>query len=187
MSLQSLAEALGPLVDASATQPRNKPHSAFSPLVGWLDTWWSSEDCETATTDRFLVPDPDLFISPIINYNFPEPSTHTPLPALRATNTPGIALQDEDCEDGVSEMRRPLRQSHKAGLTKEEFDYVVNSLLKFLEDAEAASRESGCDGCECECECECIAPVNADHGLSHDLWYAPPFWSLFLRGAHAQL
>lgn len=173
MSLQSLAEALVPLADASATQPRSKLHSPFSPL-GWL-TMWSSEGRETARTDRFLVPDPDLFISPVINFNFSESSNHQTLSVLRTADSPGIALHDGNCEDGQQCISR---QSHKEGLTKEEFDYVVNSLLKFLEEAEVASPESECE------EYKCDASEDTDHSLGHGLWYAPPFRSLFLLYAH---
>ena len=164
MSPRSLAQALVPLADASATQPRSKLHSPFSPLVGWLATWLSSEGRgrEAAKTDRFLVPDPDLFISPV---TFPELSDPVPPIAAHSTATDGpsmsIALRDD-----VSEMRVPLIQPRKDGLTEDEFDYVVNSLLEYLEDAELASPESGCE------EYEYYSLEKTQRRLRHGLWYS---------------
>jgi hypothetical protein len=163
MAFQS-TRSLVSLANASATQLRRKlhsPFSPFSPLVGWLATWWPSEDHGSARTDHFLVPDPDLFISPLIT--FPQPSNGTP----DSADVSSVAWydNDKDDEDDVSEVCNPFGQPHRDGLTKDEFDYVVNSLLKFLEEAELASPESGCE------EYEYYAPENTERGLRHGLWY----------------
>ena len=160
MSSQSFAENLFPLADASATQPRSKPHSPFSPLVGWFATWWSSEneDREAAKTNCSLGPDLDLFASPI------NPSDMSNArPTIHTTDTSAMALRDDD----ASETCIPLVQSYKDGLTKEEFDYVVNSLLEYLEEAELASPESGRE------EYAYYAPENAERRLRHGVWYVP--------------
>lgn len=176
MSLQSLAETLVPLADASATQPRSKLHSPFSPLVGWFATWWSSEGYESAGTGRSLVPDPDLFISPVFHY--PEPSNHTPPAALHCTDTPGIALCNGDEGEDGSEIRIPLSPPRKDGPTKEEFEYVVNSLLKFLEEAELVSSEAVCE------EYKYYTPEKTERRLRHGLWYARLLGSLSPLDAH---
>lgn len=161
MSLRSLAENLFPRADASATQPQRKRHSTFSPIVGWLATLWAPEDRKTAKMDHSLVHDPGLFISPVSSSDTP-PVVHTP-------DTAGMTMHDDDNDDNddASEMCISLTHPHKHGLTKQEFDYVVNSLLEYLEEAELASPESGCE------EYEYYAPTNNERRLYPELWYAP--------------
>jgi len=187
MALQSLAETLFPLADASATQPRGKLHSPFSPLVGWLATLWGSEDRERAKMERVLVHDPDLFLSP--------GSSSDTLPSVHPTETAGMTLCDDgndgdndydydydcDCDydDGAPEMRISPIQPRKHGLTKEEFDYVVNSLLEYLEEAELSSPESGCE------EYEYYAPGDTGCRPHHAPWYAPFLWLFYLVFTHA--
>lgn len=110
--------------------------------------------------EHFLVHDPDPFISPVSSSNTP-PTVHT-------TDTAGITLHDGDDndDDDAPEMRIPHNQPHKHGLTKEEFDDVVNSLLEYLEEAEIASPESGCE------EYEYYSPENAERELHYGPWYA---------------
>ncbi len=156
MSLQSLSLA----ADASATQPHRKRHSPFSPLVGWLATLWEPENRETAKMDHVLVHDPGLFISPVSSSNAP--------PTIHTTDTAGMTtLHAADDDDDVPDMRISLTHPHKHGLTKEEFDYVVNSLLEYLEEAELASPESGYE------EYEYYAPENTERRLHYGPWCAP--------------
>lgn len=92
-----------------------------------------------------------------------------------------MTLHDDDNDD-ASEMRISLAHPHKHGLTKQEFDYVVNSLLEYLEEAELASPESGCE------EYEYYAPANNERRLYPELWYAPfiiPMVILFGVHPHA--
>ena len=77
-----------------------------------------------------------------------------------------IALRDDD-DDDASIMRMPLGQPHKDDLTKEEVDYVVNSLLEYLEEAKVASPESGCE------EYEYYTREYTKRRLRHGLWYLP--------------
>ena len=158
MSLQSLAKNLFPLADASAIQPRSRLQSPFSPLVGWLATWLSSEDYGTTKTNRLPVPDLDLFVSPI---NPPKPPNTSP--AFHSADASAMAQRDDDALG----MRVPFNQACEDGLTKEEFDYVVNSLLEYLEEAKLASPESGCE------EYEYYAPENTEGMQRHGLWYPP--------------
>ena len=138
--------------DASATQPHRKRHRhSLSPLVGWLATLWKRENRETAKMDHSLVRDPGLLISPGSSSSAP--------PTVHATT--------DDDDDDAPEMHISFTQSHKHGLTEEEFDYVVNSLLKYLEEAELASPESGCE------EYEYYAPNNTERRLHYGPWYAP--------------
>ena len=157
MSPQSLAESLFPLVHASATQPRGDRRSPFAPLVSWLTTSWASEDHETAKMDRFLVPETHLFTSPVINFHdLPKRSL-----ALPCAHTFGVPSRDDNY-GGASEM---CIQPHKDGLTENELDYVVNSLLEYLEEAKLTSPESGCE------EYEYYAPENTERGLCHGFLY----------------
>ena len=149
MSLQTPA----PAADASATQPHRKRHS-LSPLVGWLATLWKPANRETAKMDHFLVHSPGLFNSPV--------SSSNALPTIHTTTD-----DDDDDDDDAPEMRISLTHPHKHGLTKEEFDYVVNSLLAYLEEAEIASPESGCE------EYEYYAPENTERRLHYGPWYVP--------------
>ena len=160
--------------DASATQPRRRLQSPFEPLVGWLATLWAS-DRKAAKRHHCLIPEPVLLTSPACS---PEPS-NTP-PTLPSTDITDIALRDDgddDHNDDASGMRIPLSHSPKDGLTKEEVDYVVNSLLEYLEEAKVASPESGCE------EYEYYGPENTSRRLRHGLWYLPCLESLFF-GAH---
>ena len=153
MSPQSLAETLFPIADASATLPRSKLHSPSSPLAGWLAALWAPEDHETAIMDTFLFLGEESFVSPI---DFPEPPNAPP-----SVHSVGSASRDDN---DASERSRPLTRPHKHGLTEKEFDYVVSSLLEYLEEAEL---ESGCD------EYEYYDPANIECRLPRDLWYAP--------------
>ena len=101
--------------------------------------------------EHFLVYDPDPFISPVSSSNTP-PTVHT-------TDTADITLHDDNDNDATLETCSSLNQPHKHGLTKEEFDCVVNSLLEYLEEAEIASPESGCE------EYEYHSPENAKRKL----------------------
>jgi hypothetical protein len=159
MTLQALAESLIPL---AATQPRDRLHSPFSPLVGWLATLWLSEERNRANKNLFFVPDPDLFIFP----------ANDPPPTVRSIGSPCIAPCGNDDDDDnnnneVSEKRIPLVQPQKDGLTKEEFDYVVNSLLEYLEEAKLAPPESGYE------ECRHYVHENTERMLRNNPWYAP--------------
>ena len=188
MSPQSLAETLFPLAEASAILPRNKLHSPFSPLVGWLSTLWAADDREAARTDHFLIPADAHLFGPPTNFDFDfdldfaGPShTNTP-PSIHSIDSAGISLrdsdndndsdEDEDEDEDASELRLSLlRRPSKHGLTEEEFDYVVNSLLEYLEDAEL---ESGCE------EHEYYAPPEkTGRSRLRGLWYAPFRWSSF--------
>lgn len=148
MPPKSLTETLFPLADAS-TLPRSKLHSPFSPLVGWLSTLWALEDHDRARMDTFLYPGEEFFVSPA---DFPEPP-NAPPPSYSVDTT--ASYDDRD----ASERSSPLIWPHKYGLTEKEFDYVVTSLLEYLEEAEL---ESGCE------EYEYYAPENT---APHDLWY----------------
>jgi hypothetical protein len=167
MPLQSFPETLIGLGDASATQPRNRLQSPFSPLVGWLATLWAER--KAAKRNHRLMPEPVLFTS---RTSFHEPSNTLP------ASTDIIAPRNEDdYNDDASDMRIPLSQSHNDGLTKEEVDYVVNSLLEYLEEAKVASPESGCE------EYEYYASEDVGRRLRHGLWYDPFLESLFLLDA----
>jgi hypothetical protein len=169
MPLQSFPEMLIALGDASATQPRSRLRSPFSPLVGWLATLWAER--RAAKRDRRIVPEPVLFTSRASSH---EPSNMPPT-VHSTTDITGIAPHDEhDYDDNASDMRIPLSQSHNDGLTKEEVDYVVNSLLEYLEEAKVASPESGCE------EYEYYASEDVGRRLRHGLWYVPFLESLFL-------
>jgi len=160
--------------DASATQPRRRLQSPFEPLVCWLATLLAS-DRKAVKRDHRLIPEPVLFTSPACS---PEPS-NTP-PTLPSTDITDIALRDDgedDDNDNTSDMHIPLSQPPKDGLTKEEVDYVVNSLLKYLEEAKVASPELGCE------EYEYYGPENTSRRLRHGLWY-PPFLESLLFGAY---
>ena len=155
MSLQTLSLA----AEASATQPRRKHHS-LSPLVGWLTTLWKPENRQKAKMDHVLVHGPGLFNSPV--------SSSNALPTIHTT----------DDDDDASDMRISLAHPHKHGLTNEEFDYVVNSLLEYLEEAELASPESGYE------EYEYYAPENTERRLRHGPWYALFVPMVVLIGVH---
>lgn len=179
MPLQSVAEALSSLADASATQPRSRLQSPFSPLVGWLATLWAS-DRKAAKRDHYLIPEPTLFTSPA---SLHEPSNT--LPSVHSTDITGMALHDEDdYDDSASDMHIPLSRSlplshsHKDGLTEEEVDYVVNSLLEYLEETKVASPESGCE------DYENYVPGYAGRRLRHGLWYLPFLQSSLSFDAH---
>ena len=162
MPHQSLAEILSSLADASATQPRGRLQSPFSPLVGWLATLWASDRRKAAKRGHSIIPEPVLFTSPA---SLHQPSdTH---PSLPSTDTAAIALHDDndndnddDDDDNASDMFLPL--SH--GLTDEDVEYVVNSLLEYLEEGKAASPESGCE------DYEYYARGNTRR-LRHGLWF----------------
>jgi hypothetical protein len=174
MPLQTLAETPFPLTDVSATQPRSRLQSPFSPLVGWLVRLWASEGRKAAKKDHHLIPESYHFTSPASFYEYPNspPTAHST----------GTASHDDDGDDDdASDMRILLNQPHKDGLTKEEVNYVVNSLLEYLEEAEVASSESGCE------EYEYYAPENTARRLRHGLWYFPFLRSLFLLDAHFHL
>ena len=162
MPHQSFAETLFSLADASATQPRSRLQSPFSPLVGWLATLWASNR-KAAKRDHCLIPEPILFTSPA---SLHEPSNTPPMVHSADITDTDIALRDDD-DDDASVMRIPLGQPHKDGLTKEEVDYVVNSLLEYLEEAKVASPESGCE------EYEYYAREFTGRRLRHGLWYLP--------------
>ena len=181
MPHQSLAETLASLADASATQPRSRLQSPFEPLVGWLATLWAS-DRKAAKRGRSIIPEPVLFTSPA---SLHKPSNTPPL--VHSADTTDIALHDDDDNDvnddndvddndddndDASDMLLPLSQTHKDGLTEEDVDYVVNSLLEYLERAKVASPESGCE------DYEYYAPGNAGRRLRHGLWFVPPIPSV---------
>ncbi|SRR5258706_15123978 len=173
MPLQSLAEALSSLADASATQPRSRLQSPFSPLVGWLATLWAS-DRKAAKRGHCLIPEPVLFTSPA---SLHEPSNT--LPSVQSTDITGIAVHDDgDYDDNASDMLIPLSQSHKDGPTEEEVDYVVNTLLEYLEESKVASAESGCE------DYEYYAPEYTGRRLRHGLWYLPFLQSSLSFDAH---
>jgi hypothetical protein len=112
--------------------------------------------------EHSLVHDLDQFISPVSSSNTP-PTVHT-------TNTASVTLHDDN---NAPEMRISLTQLHKHCLTNEEFDYVINSLLEYLEEAELASPESGCE------EYEYYSPENTKLRLQHEPWYAPFLWWIY--------
>ena len=173
MSPQSLAKILFPLAGASATQPRSKIRSPFSPLVGWLATLWPPQRRKKAKKDRSLVPEPPHITSPI---TFHEPKTP---PIIYSTD--GITSRDDDNGDDeydASELPGTLSPSFEQGLTKEELDYVVNALLEYLEEAKVASPESSHE------EYEDYAPVHNRRRLRHGLWCAPFLRSLVPFDAH---
>jgi len=171
MPLRSLAQTLFPLAKASATQPRSRLQSPFSPLVSWLAKLLASERRKAAKKGPCLIPEPPLFTSPASLHE----SSNTP-PTAPSTDITGIVLHDDN--DDASEMHVPLSQPYKDGLTKEDVDYVVNSLLEYLEQAKVASPESGGD------EYEYYAPKDDRRRLRHGLWYLPFLQSLFLFDAH---
>ena len=161
MPRQSIAETLTSLADASATQPRGRLQSPFSPLVGWLATLWAS-DRKAAKRGRSIIPEPVLFTSPA--------SLHQPSdapPSVHSIDNTGIALHDgndgDDDDDEASDMLPPLSQ----GLTEEDVDYVVNTLLEYLEEAKVASPESGCE------DYEYYVRGKPGRKLRHGLWYVP--------------
>jgi hypothetical protein len=171
MPLQSFPETLNALGDASATQPRNRRQSPFSPLVCWLATLWAER--KAAKRDHRIIPEPVLFTS---RASFHEPP-NTPPTVHSTTDITDIASRDEhDYDDEVSDMRIPLSQSHNDGLTKE-VDYVVNSLLEYLEEAKVASPELR------RKEYEYYASEDVGRRLRHGLWYDPFLEPLFLLDA----
>lgn len=103
--------------------------------------------------DTSLLPDEEFFVS---TADFPDPPNAPP--SVHSVDT-------ASCDDSyASERSSPLIRPHKCGLTEKEFDYVVDSLLEYLEEAEF---ESGYE------ESEYYDPEDTEYGLPHDLWCAP--------------
>lgn len=177
MSPQSLAKTLFPRAKASATQPRRKIQSPFTPLVGWLAALWASKGRKKAQKDRSLVPEPHHFTTPVTVHE--EPTTP---PIVHSTDSVGMTSRNDDghSDYDASEMPFPLSQAFERGLTKEELDYVVDALLAYLEEGKAASPESGLEDYEYYAQ-ERRPNVRR---LRHGLWYVPSLWSLALFDAH---
>ena len=169
MPSKSLAKTLFPFAGASATQPRNKIRSSFSPLVGWLTSLWASKRQKKAKKNRSLVAEPHHSTSPVTVHEEPE----TP-PTIDTTDGFGTTSRDDangDDDHDASEMPHPLSQYFERRLTKEELDYAATALLQFLEEGKAASPGSGHE------EYEYCAPAHTGRRLRHGLWCAPFLWS----------